>query len=825
VKTYQNLLKSVLIAGFSLSLLACGSSSEIAAPAEALVAPAPAPEPISPSDHEPPVIELMGESLYSLALGQPFEDPGAKAIDDVDGEVPVTVNRPTLSNIGKYAVVYSAKDVAGNESSVERTIIVNDVVAPVISLNGPQSMNLGFGDPYSEQGATATDDVDGNVEVTINGSIGEGIGSYTIIYSALDKSGNQSSSNRTVVVEDLLAPVITLNGLQSMNLGFGEPYSEQGATAIDDVDGNVGVTINGSIGEGIGSYTIIYSAVDNSGNQSSTNRTVVVEDLVGPVIILNGPQSMNLGFGEPYSEEGATATDDVDGNVEVTINGSIGEGIGSYIIIYSAVDKSGNQSSTNRTVVVEDLVGPVITLNGAANINLEFGKSYDEQGATATDDVDGELEVTVEGSVGEDVGIYIISYLATDNAGNESIIERRVKVEKFLFEADIAKDILQSTPTDATIPLGLQATMDIEYLGAFRVEANGESNSNFAVATLGFNPDNNSLFMAGNTQNNAIAEFEIPDELSMEETVGNIIKANVFQDYVTVLDKLEVGSQNNKITGLLYFNESLLVSSERWYDASASNMDNLQVFSKAADINSSPFNGMLQLQGGAKAAGYMSKVPSELVESLGTEYIVGWASNYSITGRYSQGPSLYSFTPESAINAVITVDRKINTEALMVFPAESGKELVDGGTEYKQQIDPIWSPLAKAKYGFIVPGTSIFMAIGYNGGIHSGTGYKITQDNGNVCAGGCAYGHDDYYNFFWLFDINEMLEAEQPWMVRPISYGKWSHPYDSGGSKAVNGATFDHNTSTLYLSLNGAGKAGNYDFPPLIVAYKVEAKN
>ena len=751
MKTYQNLLKSALIAAFSLTLLACGSSSEIATPAEALVSPAPAPspQPTSPSDQEPPVIELMGESPYSLALGQPFEDPGAKAIDDVDGEVPVTVNKPTLSNIGTYAVVYSAKDSAGNESSVERTVIVNDVVAPVISLNGPQNITLEFGKSYDEQGATATDDVDGNVEVTIDGSIGEGIGSYTIIYSAVDKAGNQSS----------------------------------------------------------------------------TNRTVVVEDLVGPVITLNGAANINLEFGKPYDEQGATATDDVDGNVEVTINGSIGEGIGSYTIIYSAVDKSGNQSSTNRTVVVEDLVGPVITLNGTASVNLEFGKPYDEQGATATDDVDGEVAVTVEGSVGADVGLYMISYLATDKAGNESIIERRVKVEKFLFEADIAKDIRQSVPNDANIPLGLQATMDIEYLGAFRVEANGESNSNFAVGTLGFNPDNNSLFMAGNTQNNAIAEFEIPDELSMEETVGNIIKANVFQNYVTVLDKVEVGSQNNKITGLLYYNENLLVSSERWYDASASNMDNLQVFSKAADINSSPFNGMLQLQGGAKAAGYMSKVPSELVESLGTEYIVGWASNYSITGRYSQGPSLYSFTPESAIDAVVTVDRKIDTEALMVFPAESGKELVDGGTEYKPQISPIWNPLAKAKYGFIVPGTSIFMAIGYNGGIHSGTGYKITQDNGNLCAGGCAYGHADYYNFFWLFDINEMLEAEQPWMVRPISYGKWSHPYDSGGSTAVNGATFDHNTSTLYLSLNGAGKAGNYDFPPLIVTYKVEAKN
>jgi hypothetical protein len=751
MKTYQNLLKSALIAGFSLSLLACGSSSEIATPAEALVSPAPAPspQPSSPSDQEPPVIELMGESPYSLALGQPFEDPGAKAIDDVDGEVPVTVNKPALSNIGTYAVVYSAKDSAGNESSVERTVIVNDVVAPVISLNGLQSITLEFGKSYDEPGATATDDVDGNVEVTIDGSIGEGIGSYTIIYSAVDKAGNQSS----------------------------------------------------------------------------TNRTVVVEDLVGPVITLNGPKSISLGFGNPYSEQGATATDDVDGNVEVTINGSIGEGIGAYTIIYSAVDNSGNQSSSNRTVVVDDLVGPVITLNGTANIYLEFGKPYDEQGATAADDVDGELEVTVEGSVGEDVGVYMISYRATDKAGNESIIDRRVKVEKFLFEADIAKDIPQSTPTDVNIPLGIQATLDVEYLGAFRVAAGGQSSSNYAVGTLGFNPDNNSIFVAGHAHDNAVAEFQIPDELSLNENPADVVRANVFQDYVTLLDKKTEGNQTNKINGLLYYKGNLIVTSEIWYDGSGSNRDNLQIFSVGNVLSSSPFKGMLQLEGAARAAGYMSKVPAELVESLGGEYIVGWASNYSITSRYSQGPSMYVLEPQEVVDVTPTVSREVQSSVLMSFPPEEGKSLVPNGDKYLEAISPIWGPIAKAKYGFIIPGTSLFMAVGSHAGIHSGVGYKIIQDEGKECGGPCPYSAADVYNYFWLFNVNDIVNAKNPWDVQPISYGKWSHPYDDAGRNILLGATYDDDNGALYLSIANAAQIGDYDRPPMILAYKVKSKN
>ena len=750
MKTYQNLLKSALIAGFSLSLLACGSSSETANPVEAPVSPAPVPasQPTSPNDLTPPVIELMGESPYSLALGQSFEDPGAKATDDIDGEVAVTVKKPTLSNIGTYAVLYSAKDSSGNESSVERTVIVNDVVAPIIYLNGLQSMSLGFGQPYSEQGATATDDVDGNVEVAINGSVGEGIGSYTIIYSAVDKSGNQSS----------------------------------------------------------------------------TNRTVVVEDLVGPVITLNGPQSMNLGFGESYSEQGAFATDDVDGNIEVTINGSVGEGIGSYTIIYSAIDNSGNQSSTNRSVFVEDLLGPVITLNGTASVNLEFGKPYDEQGATATDDVDGEVEVTVEGSVGADVGIYMIYYLATDKAGNKSIIERRVKVEKFLFEADIARDIPQSTPTEVNIPLGIQAALDVEYLGAFRVDAGGESNSDYANGALGFNPNSNSIYMAGFKRDHALAEFKVPDNYSLSTDPGQVIVSAVLQSYTKILDKKDVGTNNDKINGILFYEDNLLVTSEVWYDAPGTNSSNLQVFSNSFDLASSPFKGMLEIQGGARAAGYMSKVPAELVETIGGEFIVGWSNNYSIASRYSQGPSLYIFNPKDAVEATISIDAKVSAEPKMVFPYESGKHLVEGSSLFDREVSPIWGPLAKTKYGFIVPGTSLFMAIGSNGGIHGGVGYKIIQDNGQECGGECAYESDDYYNYFWLFDLNEIMESENPWNVRPISYGKWSHPYDQGGSKMVLGATYNDQSSTLFLSIQDAAQTKEYDKRPLIIAYKLQAK-
>ena len=78
-------------------------------------------------------------------------------------------------------------------------------------------------------------------------------------------------------------------------------------------------------------------------------------DRVSPVIELVGPPSLTLASGEEYIEEGATATDDIDGDVtdSIQINGSVNTAVvGSYTLTYVAQDRAGNQDSVVRTVQV-----------------------------------------------------------------------------------------------------------------------------------------------------------------------------------------------------------------------------------------------------------------------------------------------------------------------------------------------------------------------------------------------------------------------------------------------------------------------------------------
>ena len=244
---------------------------------------------------------------------------------------------------------------------------------------------------------------------------------------------------RTVNVADDDPPVISLNGPATINLAFGQPYVEQGATATDNVDATVTVNIGGAtVNPNVpGTYIVAYNAQDSAGNVASeVTRTVnVAGDGNPPVITLNGPATINLGFGDTYTEQGATANDPEEGAVAVTIGGATvnTNQAGTYVVTYNAQDSSGNAATqVTRTVnVAADGNPPVITLNGPATINLDFGEAYVEQGASANDPEEGPVAVTIGGATvnPNQAGTYVVTYNAQDSSGNSATqVTRTVNV-------------------------------------------------------------------------------------------------------------------------------------------------------------------------------------------------------------------------------------------------------------------------------------------------------------------------------------------------------------------------------------------------------------
>jgi len=82
-----------------------------------------------------------------------------------------------------------------------------------------------------------------------------------------------------VVIPDTGAPTITLVGSSTINIEEGDSYTDAGASASDEVDGDISssITTSGSVDASTpGTYTLTYSVSDAAGNSVELTRTIIV---------------------------------------------------------------------------------------------------------------------------------------------------------------------------------------------------------------------------------------------------------------------------------------------------------------------------------------------------------------------------------------------------------------------------------------------------------------------------------------------------------------------------------------------------------------------
>jgi peptidoglycan/xylan/chitin deacetylase (PgdA/CDA1 family) len=101
----------------------------------------------------------------------------------------------------------------------------------------------------------------------------------TITYTVTDSSGNTATATRKIEIRDIVPPVLTLNGKESITLANGAEYLEQGAFAEDDLDGDISssVQIDGKIDTSkAGDQVLTYTSTDAAGNTATISRTIHV---------------------------------------------------------------------------------------------------------------------------------------------------------------------------------------------------------------------------------------------------------------------------------------------------------------------------------------------------------------------------------------------------------------------------------------------------------------------------------------------------------------------------------------------------------------------
>ncbi len=375
-----------------------------------------------------------------------------------------------------------------------------------------------------------------------------------------------------------------------------------------------------------------------------------------------------------------------------------------------------------------------------------------------------------------------------------------------------------------TPPSKLISINDLRFEGAFAIPAAdyGDSNINWAEGTI--EVDGKSLFIVGHDQDDAIAEFLVP-ELTNSQSIDQLVTTEEpVQPFVKILENVQGGNPQglDQIVGLELYKGRLIGNGIEYYDAPGDNSQSMFVVEDSRALADSAVKGFYSLKGRAIASGWLSAVPRLWKDILGCSHISGHSSGGPIIARHSIGPSAFCVNLDNVIAR--ENNRNIDTEEMLAF--RYGYPLQNDLFNKSLEND-LWTHLSQARYGFIVPGTSTYATFGTSGGHKSGAGYKLDRGDGINCDGYCAVDPTDVYNYYWFWDMRELLKVKQGSLPsnwpRPYASGVLNIPFQTESKfNPIGGASYDEESGLLYFTVLGANGGIGQDLnPPVVVAYRI----
>ena len=417
-------------------------------------------------DTTPPVITLLGDDPLFVECGTAFDDPGATATDETNGDLSqaVTVSGTVDTHtLGDYELTYRVSDAAGNEATLARTVTVRDTTPPVIEC--PPAMNLAADGscqaeiPDLATGLVVSDACSDPAEIIVGqtpaaGSL-VGLGSHDIVLTATDASGNQASCVVELTVVDTTPPAIDaplLTEVPADSSCSAAVPDLTAATTATDCNGPVLLAQDPAAGTPLplGMHAVLLIAVDTAGNTATLEVAVEVIDVTPPTVA--GPDRHELTADAdcvapvPDLTARVTATD-CNGPVSLTQSPAAGTSLplGDATATVTALDAAGNAATWTIELSVVDVTPPAVTILAPAsgflapvNTPIAFSGSFEDCGGPFTAEwqfesagiPDPPLPGTVSGMQVDDTyaftepGVYTIRLRVTDAAGNTGETDR-----------------------------------------------------------------------------------------------------------------------------------------------------------------------------------------------------------------------------------------------------------------------------------------------------------------------------------------------------------------------------------------------------------------
>ncbi|RYZ22533.1 MAG: HYR domain-containing protein [Chitinophagaceae bacterium] len=363
------------------------------------------------------------------------------------GNIPTTLASGPASGatfpIGNTNVTWEAVDAGGNRATCTFTVTVIDNQNPTIAAPAAVTVNTNPGSCFATNvalGSPVANDNCAGFIVSNNAPATFAKGTTIVTWTVKDASGRIATATQSVLVVDNEAPAITAPATVTVNTNPGACAATNvtlgNAVATDNCPGVI-VSNNAPAVYPKGTTVVTWTAKDAAGKITTATQNVVVVDNQYPMITAPASVTVNTDAGTCAAANvalgNATASDNCPG-VIVSNNAPATFPKGTTIVTWTATDASGNITTANQTVIVNDNEAPVVSTpvsmtvaNNAgicgAVVNFPVPAATDNCGAVTVAQVAG----PVSGSVFP-VGTTMVSFEATDAAGNKSSVSFNVTV-------------------------------------------------------------------------------------------------------------------------------------------------------------------------------------------------------------------------------------------------------------------------------------------------------------------------------------------------------------------------------------------------------------
>jgi len=428
----------------------------------------------------------------------------------------------TCSDVGANVVTLTVTDASGNATTCQVTVTVEDNVAPVASCVAPFTIQLGA----NGQASITVADIDGGSSdacgiasrtISKTNFTCADVGPNVITLTVTDNNGNVSTCTTTVTVIDNVPPIascvapftiqLDANGQASITVANIDNGSSDACGIASRTISKTNFTC-----ADLGPNVITLTVTDNNGNVSTCTTTVTVVDTIPPAItcVTNQVVSTNIDVCT-YTHVGtswnAVATDNCSVSAAYVLTGATtGSGsslagvtfnLGTTTVTWTATDSSGNTAVCSFTVLVQDTQIPtVVSTTSASNPDINnfacgavftfpagpdtcfVSKSIAKPTWIDNCTAAGSLVLTQSANNGVSlvnlgdivfgnfpVGTTVVTYTATDIAGNTAVCTVTIVVEDTQFPVVVGCPTNQTVNNDpgmcsAVVNLGIPSVSD-----------------------------------------------------------------------------------------------------------------------------------------------------------------------------------------------------------------------------------------------------------------------------------------------------------------------------------------------------------------------------